>query len=103
MNQCDLFWSPFGLLLEELVDAPIFRVEPFGLIPLHDDLLSLGLAEQVQMRDRSFTIGGDFSQYIRVMAHQPLDRLRLKQVSAVLYFSDQLLPLVRAHVSNGHR
>src|SRR5262245_14428813 len=84
--------------------APVMRIWFSGLIPFRDDLRSLLTAEQAELGDRFLAVPAqefkrDLPEQIGVMAHQTLDRPILKQIPAVLYYSNQIAP----RIGNCHR
>src|SRR5262249_29643366 len=88
------FSSSTRLLGNYLVNQSRLSEFFLRLIPLHEDLLSLLTLKQAQLGNRFLVIIDDGSQGIRVMADQTLDRLCLKQVSAVFHGSYQVIPLI---------
>src|SRR5262245_45667602 len=79
--------------------APVMRIWFSGLIPFRDDLRSLLTVEQAELGDRFLAVPAkgfkrDLPEQIDIMAHQALDRPILKQIPAVLYYSNQIAPRI---------
>ena len=86
------------LLLEQLVDAAVFRIIGCGIVPFRQKSIALRRSEQRQLVDAARRIGDDSFQQPDEMACHPLDRGDVEQVARVLEVAFQLaVALGQAH------
>ena len=70
----------FDLLLEELVHAPVLRILCCCVVPLEEQLVSLRLAQQLQLREVGVF---DASQEPLEVTQHPFDGVIVEQVGVV--------------------
>ena len=72
------------LILEQTVHGAVARIRRGGGVPLDEQAVRLGLAQQRQGRDRAVGLGDDALEQGQVVAGQTRHRRRLEEVALVL-------------------
>src|SRR4030095_15267067 len=80
----DSVWGSLRLLFKQLVDALVFRIIGYGIVPFDQNLMTFGVRDDRQRSDGLFGIGDDgFEQSLKVSCY-PFDPVAIKQVGTVL-------------------
>ena len=90
----------FTLRFEELLQTDVVRILPCGVVPLRQQLVSLGFAQDRDVIQFLVRSGQQrFEQHLEVIRHA-LDGLALEQVGVVLEGHERLVVL---GIANRHR
>ena len=90
----DDFWCSHHLVFEQIVNAFVFRIVGFGVVPFDQNLTSLSIPQNGQGGDELVWFGHDGFEERLIMPRHSFDGILIEKIGAIFNETDKpLAPL----------